>query len=350
MCIKLQLNLKDHDVLIGDGEKCFIVAEIGVNHNGSIDTAKKLIEMAKKSGADAVKFQTWKTENIILKDVDLADYQRAKTNTEETQFEMLKKLELSYDSYFELKKYADNIGIIFFSTMEDKESVDFLINEVGIPLIKVGSGDLSNYPLLKYTAKYNIPMVLSTGMSTLSEIDDAMKYVNRSNVILLQCTTQYPCLYENVNLKAMLTLKEVFKTVVGFSDHSLGIECTIASVALGASYVEKHFTLDKNMRGPDHAFSLEYKEFKEMVSKIRNVESALGNGIKTQMTSSDMDNIKKKIVAGQDIKKGDVFGENNILLKRSKCGLDAKYYNVIEGKISKKCINKDEAIFIDYCR
>lgn len=345
------MKVKISNRQMGKEEPCFIVAEIGVNHNGDIYLAKKMINAAKDAGADAVKFQTWKTENIILKDVEMAEYQKENLSnkSEKSQFEMLKKLELPYDWHFELKEYAEELGLMFFSTMEDKESIDFLIKELKIPLIKVGSGDLTNYPLLKHTARFGIPMVLSTGMATLSEIDEAVRTVlNEGNkdIILLQCTTQYPCPYEDVNLRAMLSLKEAFKTVVGFSDHSLGIECAVAAVSLGAKYIEKHFTLDRNLPGPDHKSSLEPEEFKRMVTAIRNTEKALGDGIKRPM-SSELKNkriVTRKIVAARSIKKGEVLNEENVTFKRANEGLTANYYKLIEGKKAKKTIKLDEPI------
>lgn len=343
------IKIKIGDRFIGEGEPCFIIAEAGVNHNGSIELAKKMIDAAKNAGADAIKFQTWKTENIILKDVEMAEYQKRNIKSGESQFEMLKKLELPYEWHFELKEYAEKLGLIFFSTMEDRESVDFLIKELKIPLIKVGSGDLTNYPLLKHSARFSIPMILSTGMATISEIDEAVRTVlNEGNkdIILLQCTTQYPCPYEDVNLRAMLSLKEAFKTVVGFSDHSLGIECAVAAVSLGAKYIEKHFTLDRNLPGPDHKSSLEPEEFKRMVTAIRNTENALGDGIKRPM-SSELKNkriVTRKIVAARDIKKSEVLNEENVTFKRANEGLTANYYKLIEGKKAKKTIKLDEPI------
>nr|QNO48820.1 hypothetical protein IMBEDNDK_00030 [Methanosarcinales archaeon ANME-2c ERB4] len=341
------------NTLIGNGEPCFIVAEAGVNHDGDINLAKKLIDAAKEAGADAVKFQTWKTENMILKDVEMAEYQKENISYKESQYEMLKKLELPYAGHFELKKYADRLGLVFFSTMEDKESIDFLIKNLKIPLIKVGSGDLTNYPLLKYTARFKKPMVLSTGMATLSEVDEAVRTVlneGNDNIILLQCTTQYPCTYEDINLRAMLGLKETFKTIVGFSDHSLGVECAVAAIALGAKYIEKHFTLDRNLSGPDHKASLEPEEFKRMVDAIRNTEKALGDGIKKPMPS-ELKNKKitvRKIVASKGIKKGEPLNEDNITFKRAKYGLDARYYIFVDGKRAKKDISKDDAITFDF--
>ena len=345
-------TIKIKNKFIGEGKPCFIVAEIGVNHNGSAALAKKMILAAKKVGVDAVKFQTWKTGNIMLKDVEMAEYQKKNTQSGETQFEMIKKLELPYRDYFGLKKLAGKLGLILFSTMEDRERIDFLVKDLKIPLIKVGSGDLTNYPLLKYTAKFKKPMVLSTGTATLDEIKEAIRIVlNEGNnkIVLLQCTTEYPCPIEDVNLKTMLTLKEAFKTIVGFSDHTLGIECAIAAVALGAKYIEKHFTLDKNLPGPDHKASLEPVEFKKMVDAIRNVEKALGKGIKKPMPSElkNKELVIRKIVASRNIKKGEILSEDNMAFKRAKGGLTTKYYKFIENKKVRRNIKSDELIKLD---
>lgn len=337
---------------IGDEKPVFIVAELGVNHNQNLDLARKLVKTASNAGADAVKFQTWKTENIILQDTEMAEYQKENLKLNKSQFEMLEELELPLKWHFELKDYAEELGLIFFSTMEDRESVDFLLKELKIPLLKVGSGDLTNHPLLKYASKFAVPMVLSTGMATLSEIDEAVRIVlNEGNdrILLLQCTSEYPCPYEEINLRVMFNLKEAFKTHVGFSDHSLGIECSVAAVAMGAKYIEKHFTLDRNLPGPDHKASLEPEEFNRMVVAIRNVEKALGDGIK-KPTSSELKNKEitiRRIVASKDIKMEEVLNEENITFKRANKGLEAKYYRLIEGKKVKKDIDKDEVITLN---
>ncbi len=337
---------------IGEGRPCFIVAEIGVNHNGSSASAKKMISAAKKAGADAVKFQTWETGCIMLKDAEMAEYQKKNAKPGQTQFEMIKKLELPRADYFSLKSFAEKIGLMFFSTMEDKESVYFLIKDLKIPFIKVGSGDLTNYPLLEYTAKFKKPMVLSTGTATMDEIKEAMKIVagaGNNNIVLLQCTTEYPCPMEDVNLKAMLTLGESFKTIVGFSDHTLGIECSIAAAALGAKYLEKHFTLDRNLPGPDHKASLEPSEFEEMVRAIRNVEKAMGDGIKKPMPSELKNKILvvRKIVAGRDISEGEEFSEDNLSFKRAEGGLPVKHYEFVKNKKAKRNIKAGELIKSD---
>ncbi len=344
------MNIKIGKKIISGKNPCFIVAEIGVNHNGSPVLARKMILAARKAGADAVKFQTWKTENIILKDVKMADYQKENLGgVNESQFEMIKKLELPFKYYPELKKLAEKLGLVLFSTMEDKESIDFLVKKLKIPLIKVGSGDITNYPLLKYTARFKKPMVLSTGTTTMAEIEKAVKTVKKegnNNIVLLQCTAEYPCPIKDANVKAMLTLKEKFKTIVGFSDHAMGQEAALAAVALGAKYLERHFTLNRNLPGPDQKASLEPEEFKKMVRAVRNVEIALGSGIKkpTVSESETKKLIIRKIVASQDIKKGEILNEKNITFKRAEGGLTTDFYKFIEGKRAKKEIRLNELI------
>ncbi|OVE74929.1 N-acetylneuraminate synthase [archaeon D22] len=346
------MEIRINNKIIGDGNPALIVAEIGVNHNQDIELAKKTIRAAKESGADAVKFQTWKTENIILKDSEMAEYQKKNLNLVESQYDMLKKLELPYEWHYELKEYAQKLGLLFFSTMEDKESVDFLIKKLKIDFIKVGSGDISNYPLLRHTAKYQIPMIVSTGISTLADVDEAIRIIRgegNENVIVCQCTSQYPTPHEDINLNAMTTLRKSFKTLVGFSDHSVGIECPIASVALGATYIEKHFTLDKNLPGPDHKASIDPVEFDKMVKAVRLVEKSLGHGRKELMPSekSTKKAVVRRIVALKDIKKGQILNDENLTFKRTTNGIEAKNYSFIEGAIAKDNIKKDEVITFD---
>ena len=236
-----------------------IIAEAGVNHNGDVAIAKKLCMAAKKAGADIVKFQTWITEKIITQNVKQADYQSENTGSNQSQFDMLKKLELSYDDFREIKKYCDEIGIIFASTADEQDSLDFLV-DLGIPFIKIGSGDIGNIPYLRYMGTKKMPVILSTGMSTLGDVEisiQALREGGAKNIKLLHCTTNYPCPYNDVNLKAMDTLRTAFGLDVGYSDHTEGIEVAIAAVARGATIIEKHFTLDKNMDGPDHKASME---------------------------------------------------------------------------------------------
>jgi len=337
------------DRTIGPEQPCFIVAEIGVNHNRNLSLAKKLVKEAAKCGANAVKFQTWKTDNIAVESVPMASYQRENLRCDMSQYAMLKELEIPYEWHNELKELAKHEGMVFFSTMEERESVDFLLNDIKIPLIKVGSGDLTNYPLLKYTAKFGVPMILSTGMASLGDIDKAIRIVQdagNDKIILLQCTTQYPAPYDSINLNVILTLKNAFSTLVGLSDHSEGVECSIAAITLGAKYFEKHFSLDKKMPGPDHRASLEPKEFKQLVRSIRIVESAMGDGRKWQ-TSSEKECqqiVYRRIVAGKDIQPGDTLDEHTVTFKRAETGLYASYFDLIDGLKSKDYIPYNQPI------
>lgn len=327
-----------------------IIAEAGVNHNGSLDIAFQLCKAAKESGADVVKFQTWKTEKIITKNVSQADYQVENTGSSESQFDMLKKLELSYEDFAKIKKYCDEIGIQFASTADEEESLDFLIS-LGIPFIKIGSGEITNIPYLRAMGSKKLPIVLSSGMATLGEVETALfelKKAGATDIILLHCTTSYPCVVEDVNLNAMLTMKNAFKLAVGYSDHTEGIEVPIAAVALGATVIEKHFTLDRKMAGPDHLASTEPREFKQMVESIRNIEKALGSGVKipTKTEKEISDVVLKRCVASCCIKKGDVFTEKNVCVKRNDKGTSAKYWDLVIGKKAKKDYTVDEAIEI----
>ncbi len=279
-------------------KKIFIIAEAGVNHNGDINLAKKLIDVAKEAGADAVKFQTFKSEKVISKFAQKAEYQKETTGESDTQLDMVKKLELPYKDFKELKKYCDEVEINFMSTPFDLDSIEFL-NELNIDVFKIPSGEITNLPYLIKIAQTNKPIIMSTGMSTLDEIEAAINILRQNGsgeITLLHCTTEYPAPYKDVNLRAMKTLRERFKVNVGYSDHTKGIEIPIAAVAMGAAVIEKHFTLDRNMEGPDHKASLEPDELKAMVQAIRNVESALGDGIK-RPTESEIKkhyNCKKK--------------------------------------------------------
>ena len=251
-----------------NNERCLIIAEAGVNHNGQLDLALQLCDEAKKAGADVVKFQTWKTENLITRNVAQAEYQTQNTGREESQFDMLKKLELSYDDFRIIKKHCDETGILFSSTADEPESLDFLL-ELGIPFIKVGSGDIGNISYLRYIGSKKKPVILSTGMSTLGDVElsiNALRDGGAEDITVLHCTTNYPCPYDNVNLKAMLTLRDAFHLPVGYSDHTVGRDVAVGAVALGAVVVEKHFTLDTGMEGPDHAASTNPKDFSDMVN------------------------------------------------------------------------------------
>jgi len=328
-------------------KKCFIIAEAGVNHNGDINIAKKLIDKAVEAGVDAIKFQTFKADNLVTKEAPKADYQKDTTG-DGSQYEMLKGLELSLENHILLKKYCENKGIIFISTPFDFESVD-LLEKIDVPLYKVSSGDLTNLPLLKYISQKNKPIILSTGMANLGEVEEAVEIIFKTgnkNLILLHCTSNYPAAYEDVNLRAMLTMKEAFKLPIGYSDHTMGIEVPISAVALGAKVIEKHFTLDKTMDGPDHRASLEPDELKMMVDSIRNIERAMGDGIKrcNKNEENTKSAARKSIVAARNIRKDDIIANNDISFKRPEGGLSLKYADLIVGKTANRDINKDEHI------
>ncbi len=330
----------------------YIIAEAGVNHNGDIQLAKKLCDVAKDAGVDAVKFQTWKTENIVTQEAPLAAYQEQNISSKgDSQFEMLKKLELSYDDFVELQNYCETIGVRFLSTPDDEESLEFL-SGLNLDFIKIGSGEVNNIPYLRKIGAKKQPVILSTGMSFLGDIERAYNILlesGASSVKLLHCTSNYPCPMNEVNLNAMLTLKAAFKCEVGYSDHTLGIEVPIAAVALGATIIEKHFTLDKNMDGPDHKSSLDPEELKEMVQSIRNIEIALGNGIKCPNNSENETSkvVWKSIVAKKIIEKGSVFTEENLTVKRTGEGIPASLWDLVLGKKAKRTFMSDEVINIE---
>jgi N,N'-diacetyllegionaminate synthase len=333
---------------IGDLEPVFITAEAGVNHNGDIGLAKELVDVAKDAGADAVKFQAFKAENVVIKKAEKARYQKEATGSEESQYEMIKKLELTGEDFKELADYANKKGIMFLASPFGKKSVDML-DEIGVPAFKVASGEITNFPLLKYVAKKGKPVILSTGMATLGEIEEALRVIRNQgthDVVLLHCVTSYPAKVEDVNLRAIQTLKCAFKLPVGFSDHTLGITVPIAAVALGAVLIEKHFTLDRNLLGPDHRASLEPDELKRMVRAIREVEKALGDGVKKP--TEDEKRIKKvvrrSIVAKVEIPKETVITEDMLDLKRPGTGIEPKHLNKVIGKIAKRDIKPGELI------
>lgn len=320
--------------------KVFIIAEAGVNHNGSISNAKKLIETAKEAGADAVKFQMFHTENLVTKSAPKANYQKIGTN-ENSQFKMLKGLELSEDDFLELMQFCENCGIKFMATPFDNDSADFL-NESSLSIFKISSGDLNNIPFLKRIAKFNKPIILSTGMADLEEIKESVEAIystKNEKLTLLHCTSNYPAEYNNINLLAIQSLKNIFNIPVGYSDHSKGIEVAIAAVALGSTVIEKHFTLSKQMDGPDHKSSIESRELKKMVTSIRNIEKALGNGTKKiQQTEIEIKKIVgKSLVASIDIPRGTLITKGMITVKRPGIGIAPKYLESVIGKVS--CID-----------
>ena len=325
--------------------KVFIIAEAGDNHNGSIDLAKKLIEVALEAKADAVKFQTFKTEEVISKMAKMAEYQKKNLGIEESQFDMVKKLELSFEDFEELKRYTEDKGLMFLSTPFDLESCDFL-NNLGLNIFKIPSGEITNLPYLRKINSFKKDVILSTGMAALDEIQAALDVLKDCKVSLLHCTTEYPCPYDAVNMNAMLTMKEKFNLPVGYSDHTQGIEIPVMAAAMGAQIIEKHFTLDKNMEGPYHKASLEPYELKQMVKAIRNVEKAFGDG-KKEPQPAEIKNIaiaRKSIIAKCNIKKGEIFTEKNLTTKRPGNGISPMKWDEIIGTAATKDYLEDELI------
>tara|TARA_B100001093_G_scaffold520294_1_gene614406 strand:- start:27011 stop:28015 length:1005 start_codon:yes stop_codon:yes gene_type:complete len=333
-------------------QKTIIIAEAGINHNGDIKLAKKLIDVASDAKADYIKFQTFKTENLVTKIAKKADYQKSRVDsTSDTQFEMLKSLELNYENHIDLIDYCKHKSIKFLSSAFDLESIDFL-ESLDIDLFKIPSGEITNFPYLKKISLLNKPVVLSTGMATINDIENALSVLTSVNlplnkVCILHCNTSYPTPMIDVNLKAMNYIAEKFNVKVGYSDHTLGIEIPIAAVALGASIIEKHLTLDREMFGPDHFASLEPVEFSNMVSAIKNINFACsGDGIK-KPTASELENIisaRKSIVAKKNITKGELFSESNLTTKRPGSGISPMKWEEIIGKTSKNNYEKDQLI------
>lgn len=328
--------------------KTLIIAEAGVNHNGSLEVAKKLVDAAKKADVDIIKFQTFISEVVISKFAQKAEYQKVSNSKNETQLEMVRKLELSFNDFLELSDYCRKNCIEFLSTAFDNQSIEFL-STIDMERWKIPSGEITNLPYLIKIANLKQPVILSTGMSTLEEIETAVSVLKNNGVTdltVLHCTTEYPTPFEDVNLNAMHTIKEKFGVKIGYSDHTTGIEVPIAAVALGATVIEKHFTLDRNMEGPDHKASLEPHELKAMVDAIRNIEKALGNGIK-QPAESEKKNMaiaRKSIVAKVDIKAGEILTEDNITVKRPGNGISPmKWFDVIGTKATRD-FQEDELI------
>lgn len=334
---------------IGKGQPVFIIAEAGVNHNGNIDTARKLIDVAKEAGVDAIKFQTFKTEELVTVNSPRAEYQKKTTDKNETQYDMLKKLELSAGDHCYLKKYCDDNEIIFMSTPFDFSSVE-LLNSLGVEIFKIGSGDITNLPLLEYLSQKQKPLILSTGMSNLGEVEEAVNCIlntGNTDLILLHCVSNYPAKYKVVNLRAVDTLRESFKLPVGYSDHTKGVEVAVAAVARGAVVIEKHFTLDKDMQGPDHNASLLPCELKDMVNKIRNVEKSLGDGIKKCQFSEEETRLvaRKSIVSNKRINKGEIIEEEKLSIKRPAGGIKPGRLNdVVDKARANRDIEKDSII------
>jgi N-acetylneuraminate synthase len=358
-----------------DDKRVYVIAEAGVNHNGSLEMAFKLIDAAAAAGADAVKFQTFRAEKMVTASADKAEYQKRLTSDYESQFAMLKRLELSQESHHLLIRHCQEVGIEFLSSAFDRESLGFLVNELEQQTLKLPSGEITNAPLLLEYARSGRNLIVSTGMATLEEVKFALGVIafglsgedsvtpsamafsdaynspeNRSllkqKVSLLHCTTEYPAPPTDINLSAMQTMRDAFDVRVGYSDHSEGFAIPIAAVALGARIIEKHFTLDRTLDGPDHKASLELQELTQMVRSIRTVEAALGDGEKKPM-ASELANIKvarKSLVAAQDIARGEVFGENNLTIKRPGTGISPARYWAMLGKRSPRDYRKDEVI------
>lgn len=332
-------------------KRVFIIAEAGVNHNGSIEIAKKLIDEAANIGADAIKFQTFITDLGIVTNTKKVEYQIKNTNSEETQYEMIRKLELPFEYHKELFDYSKERGVLFLSTGFDFPSIE-LLDSLGMELFKIGSGEIINLPLLRKIGRLNKKVILSTGMSNIGEIEDALNILTesgtkRENITVLHANTEYPTPMEDVNLKAMITIGNTFDVDYGYSDHTSGIEVPIAAVALGATIIEKHFTLDKNMEGPDHKASLEPDELKAMVKAIRNVALALGNGIKKPSKSElkNIDVVRKVIVAKNFIKKGNIIKESDLIVKRtSEKGISPMRWDEIVGMIASRDYKENDLI------
>lgn len=332
---------------IGDGEPVFIIAEVGVNHNGDLGMAMQLIDAAKASGVDAVKFQTFKAEDLVTHEAKMAEYQKQQIEDITSQYEMLKGLELDYENFIELKEYCDKKRIQFLSTPHSLSSIAFL--EPLIPVYKIASGDLTNIPFLEIIASYDKPIIMSTGMATLEEVSEAMSVIRKkgnNEIVLLHCVTNYPAALETLNLRAMLTLKETFEVPVGFSDHTIGFAASIAAVSLGACVIEKHFTLDKKLPGPDHKASIEPRELAEFVQILRSVESALGDGIKkpTEPEMKIREVARKSLVAKLDIQKGVIITEEMIEIKRPGFGIAPKHWNEIIGRRTKVAIEHEQVL------
>lgn len=328
--------------------KIFIIAEAGVNHNGNIEIAKELVDKAAEAGADAVKFQTFKAENLVCRNAQKAKYQMETTDKGESQLDMLKKLELTHDMHECLIDYCNQRNIMFLSTPFDVESLHFLV-QCNINIIKIPSGEITNYPYLKAVGQTGKRVIISSGMSTLMEVEDAIRVLKDNGskeITVLHCNTEYPTPYADVNLKAMLTLEEELGITVGYSDHTQGIEIPIAAAALGASVIEKHFTLDKNMEGPDHKASLEPDELEAMVRAIRHIELALGSGKKepSESEKKNIEIVRKSIVARCDIKEGDIFTEENLTTKRPGTGISPMHWDEIINRRAKKNFCEDELI------
>ncbi len=331
--------------LVGDSYPVFIIAEAGVNHNGELDMALRMVDAAAEAGADAVKFQTFETHRVISAVAPKAEYQARTTGSAESQLDMVRRLELSAEAHYELLARCRERGVLFMSTPFDRKSVD-LLDELGVPAFKIGSGEITNWPFLEYIARKGKPIILSTGMSYLSEVDEAVRIIRNAGgnqLALLHCVSNYPSDPADVNLRAMQTLAAAFQVPVGYSDHTLGIEVALAAVALSARIIEKHFTLDKNLPGPDHQASLEPHELQLLVNGVRIVEAALGHGRK-QPAASEANTAavaRRSLVAAQDIPVGAVLTKDMIAIKRPGSGLPPAMYSYLIGRTARTTIPAD---------
>lgn len=332
-------------------KKVFIIAEAGVNHNGDIEIAKELVDKAAEAGVDAVKFQSFKADKLVAKNAPKAKYQIENTeDKEENQYDMIKKLELSYDDHLELIRHCKKRNIMFLSSAFDLDSID-LLNDLNIDLFKIPSGEIENVPYLRKIAKSGKKVILSTGMSTIEDIEFALKILKdagANDIVVLHCNTEYPTPMEDVNLMAMLDIKNNFNVEIGYSDHTLGIEVSVAAVAIGATVIEKHFTLDRNMKGPDHKASLEPYELRKMTIAIRNIEKALGDG-KKKLSSSEAKNkniARKSLICKTFIREGECFTEENVIAMRPGNGLSPKLWDEVIGKKAKRDFNENEMVEI----
>lgn len=332
-------------------KRVFIIAEAGVNHNGNVETAKRMVDAAKYAGSDAVKFQFFKANSLVSKYAPKARYQIKTTGSSESHYEMISRLELNYESHLVLKRYCDKKGIIFLSSPFDIKSAE-LLNEMGMRIFKIPSGEITNIPYLRKIGTFkNRKIIMSTGMANIPEVGKALKILmsggaKKRDITLLHCTSEYPAPMDDVNLKAMISMRRRFGTDVGYSDHTLGTEVSIAAVALGAKVIEKHFTLNKNMKGPDHKASLAPAELKRMVESIRNIEMALGDGVK-RPSRSEIKNIKvvrKSVVTACDILKGDEINEDMLVIKRPGTGIKPEHIRKLIGMRAKRPIAKDELV------
>ncbi|MCL6446062.1 MAG: N-acetylneuraminate synthase [Alicyclobacillus sp.] len=358
-----------------DLSRTFVVAEIGVNHNGSLDLAKQLVDAAASAGADAVKFQTFRADQLLRTDAPKPEYQRHTTDIDESQYDMLRRFQLSAEAHQELYDYCKKRHLEFLSTPFDRDSADLLVNELGVSIVKISSGDVTNAPLLLHIAQTRRQVILSTGMCTLGEVEQALAVLAfgftkpcgcrpslhdmrlayssevgqkalADHVILLHTTSEYPAPYQDVNLRAMDTLRQAFQLPVGLSDHTSGIAVSIAAVARGAAVIERHLTLDRGMEGPDHRASLEPDELQSMIQAIRQVEQALGSPVKrpTVVESENAQWVRRSIVAARPIQMGEVFHEDNLAVKRPGTGLSPVYYWDVLGKRAGRDFKKDEII------